>query len=236
VLLRMGNPKYDPAKMQWLGGWGDATNTLTLLEGSPAKTLEEAKSKEVILGAIGKTSNTYLIPSLINNQLGTKFKIISGYPGGAPIRLAIEKREVHGWCGQWEGWKMSKPDWVKDGKLVHLLQLANKRAADLPNVPLLSEFAQNDEQRAMFKIVQSGIADRAFAAPPGVPKDRLAAVAKAYEATLRDPAFVADAKKQAFDIDFVSRKDVQEFVEGMMQTPPERVEKMRKAMGLDGQS
>jgi tripartite-type tricarboxylate transporter receptor subunit TctC len=236
VLLKIGNTKYEPEKFTWLGGWGDAANTLTLVEPAPVKTVEEAKNKEVILGAIGKNGNSYWIPALMNSQLGTKFKIISGYSGGAPIRLAIDKREVDGWCGQWEGWKMAKPDYVRDGTLVHLVQLAGKRTKDLPNVPLLSELAQNDEQRKIFKIVQTGIADRAILAPPGVPKDRLAAVAKAYQATLRDPAFLADAQKAQFEIDPVDGKEIQEFVEETMAMPPALVDKMRKAMGLDGQS
>jgi len=236
VLLKMSNTKYDPAKLRWLGGWGDAVNVLTLLEPAPVKTLAEAKQKEVILGAIGRNSNTFLIPTLINNTLGTKFKVITGYTGGAPIRLAIEKREIHGWTGQWEGWKMSKPEWIRDGKLLHLVQLGNERAQDLKNIPLLSEVAENDDQRAMFRIVQSGIADRAFVAPPGVPADRLAALERAYMRTLQDPAFVADAKRQQFDVEPVKGAAIQEFVEGMMTLPDSTVEKLRKLMGLGGQS
>jgi tripartite-type tricarboxylate transporter receptor subunit TctC len=239
VLLRMGGTKYEPEKMNWLGGWGDAVNVLSLLKGPKgpaANSLEEAKTKEVVLGAIGKSSNTYLMPALMNSQLGTRFKIITGYSGGAPIRLAIEKGEIDGWTGQWEGWKMSKPEWVRDGKLLHLVQFASKRDPELKDVPLLSEFAKNEEQRTMFKLVQSGVSDRALVGPPGVPKDRLAAVEKAYQATLRDPAFQVDAKKQEFDIDPIPGKEIQEFVEEMMRTPAATVDKMRKAMGLDGQS
>jgi tripartite-type tricarboxylate transporter receptor subunit TctC len=234
VLLKIGNTKYVPEKFNWLGGWGDTVNTLTLLEPAPVKTVEEAKRKEAVLGAIGKNGNSYWIPALMNSQLGTKFKIISGYQGGTPIRLAIEKHEVDGWCGQWEGWKLGNPELLREGKLVHLVQLASRRAKDLPNVPLLSELAMTDEQRAIFKIVQTGIADRAFVAPPDVPKDRLAAAAKAYQATLRDPAFLADAHKAQFEIDPVDGKEIQDFIEETMKTAPERAEKMRQAMGLEG--
>jgi tripartite-type tricarboxylate transporter receptor subunit TctC len=170
----------------------------------------------------------------MNSQLGTKFKIISGYAGGNPIRLAIDKHEVDGWCGQWEGWKMAKPEYIRENKLVHLVQLASKRSKDLPNVPLLSDLAQNDEQREMFKIAQTGIADRAFLAPPGVPKDRLAAAAKAYQATLRDPAFLADASKAQFEIDSVNGDEIQAFNEETMRTPPARADKLRTAMGVGG--
>ena len=237
VVLKIGNPKYDPSKMRWLGGWGEAVFTLSLRKDiAPVRTLAETKNKEVILGAIGKTSNPYMIPAMLKNLYGSKFKIITGYRGGAPIRLAIEKREIHGWTGQWEGWKMSKPEWIRDGKLLHLVQLGNERAQDLKNIPLLSEVAENEEQRAMFRIVQSGIADRAFVAPPGVPADRLAALERAYMRTLQDPAFVADAKRQQFDVDPVKGAAIQEFVEGMMALPDSTVEKLRKLMGLGGQS
>ena len=104
VLLGIDKASYDPAKFTWLGGWGEAVNTITLLkDNAPVRTLEEAKKTEVILGTIGKSSNTYLIPALMKNTLGIKFKMITGYRGGAPIRLAIEKGEVHGWAGQWDG-------------------------------------------------------------------------------------------------------------------------------------
>lgn len=233
VLLDIGNPKYDPAKFRWLGGWGEAVNTLTVLKGSPASTIEEAKKKELVLGAIGKSSNTYLIPALISNTLGTKFKIITGYRGGSPIRLAIEKGEVHGWSGQWLGWKLAKPDWIREGKLVHLLQLASKRAPDLPDVPLLTDFATNDEDRAMFRFVQTGIADRALVTPPDVPADRAAALGEAYQKTLRDPAFVAEAGKRQYSIDPIPGAEIQKFVEEMMNMPPSLRAKIRVAMGLD---
>ena len=233
VVLGIGHPKYDPSKLQWMGGWGEAVNTLTLRKDiTPVKTLKEAMQKEAVLGAIGKSSNTYMIPALINNVLGTKFKIISGYRGGSPIRKAIATGELHGWNGQWMGWKLRLPDWVRDGKVINLVQMASKRAPDLPNVPLLSDFARNDEERAMFKFVQTGIADRAIVAAPGVPADRVAAITKAYQATLRDPKFLAAAKKLHYVIDPISAKAATKFVHDVMNTPPALVAKLRAAMGL----
>lgn len=234
VLLGIDKVGYDPAKFTWLGGWGEAVNTITLFkDNAPVKTLEEAKKTEVLLASIGKSSTTYLIPALIRSTLGVKFKIITGYRGGAPIRLAIEKGEVHGWAGQWVGWKLAKPDWVRDGRLVHLVQLASKPAPDLPNLPLLSSFARNDEERRMFSVVQTAIADRAIAVPPGVPADRVAALRKAYEETLRDPEFVKEANARKFEIDPVSGDEVQKFVNELIATPKPLVAKMKQAMGLE---
>jgi len=234
VLLGLTKAGYDPAKFTWLGGWGEAVNTVALLkDNTTVRTLEDAKKTEVVLGSIGKSSSTYLFPALIKNTLGVKFKIISGYRGGSPIRLAIEKGEVNGWAGQWTGWKLTKPDWVKNGRLVHLVQLASKPAPDLPKVPLLSSFARNDEERKIFTAVQSGIADRAIAVPPGVPADRTAALRKAYEETLRDPAFLKEATARRFEIDPISGAEIQKYVNDIMATPKPLVAKMKKAMGLE---
>jgi len=233
VVLKIGNPKYDPSKMRWLGGWGEAVYTLTMRRDiTPVMTLKEATTKQSILGAIGKTSAPYLVPAMLNNVMGTKFKIISGYRGGAPVRLAIEKGEVQGWCGQWLGWKLTKPDWVRDGKLIHLVQLASKRAPDLPDVPLLSEFARNDEERAMYKFVQTGISDRAFVLPPNVPDDRAKALQDAYFKLLKDPKFLAEAVKHQYTINPIPGAEIQEYVNSIMSMPAARVAKLRKAMGL----
>lgn len=225
--------KYDPLKFNWLGGWGDSMFVLTVLNTAPVKSLKEAMEKEAILGAIGKGDVTYQNPTLMNNTLGTKFKIIPGYRGGSQIRLAMEKGELEGWCGQLMGWKTFKPEWTREGKLVHLVQLTDKPSPDLPGVPRLVDFAQNEEQRQMFRFVQSGIEDRTFAAPPGVPADRLAALEKAYLATLNDPAFKEEATKQKYDVDPKTSKEVFEIIETMMKMSPELVAKLKKAMDIE---
>jgi tripartite-type tricarboxylate transporter receptor subunit TctC len=233
VVLKIGAPKYDPSKFHWLGGWGEAVNTLTVRSDAPVKTIEDAKTKVAVLGSLGKSSNTYMLPSLLNNLVGTKFKIVLGYRGGAPIRNAIEQGELHGWAGQWVGWKLGKPDWVRDGKLTHLVQMASKPSPELPGVPLLSSFARNDDERRIFEFVQTGISDRAFVAPPGVPKDRLAALQTAYMTTLADPEFVAAAAKSSYTVDPVQGATIQKFVEESMAMSPALVDRMRRAMGLE---
>lgn len=232
-VLGLGSPKYDPAGFNWLGGWGEPVFVLTVLNTAPVKTLQEAMEKEVILGSIGKTGNTYQNPSLLNNTLGTKFKIIPGYQGGARVRLAMEKGEVDGWCGQYMGWKSAKPEWIREGKLVHLVQFSKKQLPDLKGVPQITDFAQNEEQRKMFEFVKSGMEDRTFAAPPGVPADRLAALEKAYMDTLKDPEFREQAGKKKYDIDPLTAQEVRETIANMLDVSPEFVAKMKKAMGLE---
>ena len=233
VILRLTKAKYDPAKMQWLGGWGEATNTMTLRKDAGVHSIEDAKKKQAIVGAIGRANNTFMLPSLLNNTIGTKFKIITGYRGGSPIRKAIESNELHGWAGQWLGWKLRKSDWIRDGKIVNLVQMASKKHPDLPDVPLLTDLATNDEQRDLFAFVQTGISDKAFVVAPRIPKDRSAALAKAYWATLHDKAFLAQMNKRHYLIDPVPGPVVQKAVEKIMSISPEKVEKLRALMGLN---
>lgn len=234
VPLGLDKPTYDTAKFRWVGGWSEGVSTVTLRKDiAPVMSLAEVRTTEVILGAIGKSSNTYLIPALINNTLGTRFRIITGYRGGAPIRLAMEKGEVQGWAGQWDSWKQLSPAWVRDGNLVHLAQIASKPARDLADVPLLSSFARSDEERIIFRAIENGLANRALALPPGVPEARVAAIGKAYHDTLRDPRFLRDAEAAKFAIDPIPGEAIQKFVEGISALPPATIARIKKAMELE---
>lgn len=233
VVLGGSKAKYDPLKFHWLGGWGEAVSDCTVFKTAPATTIEAARKTEIVIGAFSKSSSTFRTPSVLNNMLGTKIKIVTGYRGGSKVRLAMEKGEVHGFCGQFAGWKTRKPEWLREGKLAHLVQLASKRSADMPDVPLLSEFARNDEEREIFSFIQSGIEDRAMLVAPGVPAERVAALEKAFMATLADPAFLAHAKKIKFDIQPVSSAEIRKFVASLLQMKPATVVKLRKAIGLE---
>lgn len=233
-VLQPERVKYDPLKYHWLGAWGEAINVLSVLDTAPVKSLEEAKKKEVVLGALGKASATYQIPALLNNLLGTKFKIVLGYRGGTPIRAAMERGEVDGWAGLWLGWKTRKPEWVAGSRLVHLVQLASKRAPDLKNVPTLTEFARNDEERQLLEFMSlQGATARAVQLPPGVSKTRVDALRKALEATFADPAFKAEMAKRKFTLDPISGDDVYKIVERVQKLPKPLVGKLKKLIGLN---
>ena len=232
VVLGEPSARFDPRKWNWLGGWSEPINDCTVWSNSPATTLEQAKTTELIIGAVDTGSATYTNPSIVNFFLGTKLKIVPGYGGGSQVRLAMERGEVHGFCGQFEGWKSAKPEWLADGKLAHLVQLASKRSADMPNTPLLSELARNDEEREIFRFIQSGLEDRASVMAPGVPAARAATMQKAYIDTLNDPQFLEDATKLKFEIFPTTGQEVRASIEQMMQLKPETVAKVRKAMGM----
>jgi len=233
VVLGEPSARFDPRKWNWLGGWSEPINDCTVWSNAPATTLEQAKTTEVIIGAVDTGSATYTNPSVVNYFLGTKLKIVPGYGGGSQVRLAMERGEVHGFCGQFEGWKSVKPEWLKEGRLAHLVQLASKRSADMPNTPLLSEFARNDEDRAIFELIQSSLEDRSMVMAPGVPQDRVAAMRRAYMDTLRDKEFLAEANGQQFEISPIETADIIAYVEKAYTLKPESIVRIRKAQGLD---
>jgi tripartite-type tricarboxylate transporter receptor subunit TctC len=233
VVLGDPAPKYDPKKWNWLGGWGEAVVTCSVFNTAPAQTIAEARQKENVIGSFDTGSLTYTYPLAANSLIGTKFKMVLGYPGGNEVRIAMERGEVHGLCAQYDGWKSTRPQWLSEGKLTHLVQFASKGHPDLPNVPLLSSFAKTDEDRQIMKFVEWGIEDRAMVMAPGVPEDRVKAMEKAYMDTLRDPEFIAEAEKLKFEIAPITGQEIRDFVDEIMALKPETVDKIKKSMGLD---
>jgi tripartite-type tricarboxylate transporter receptor subunit TctC len=233
VVLGDPAPRYDPKKWNWLGAWGEAAVSCTVMANAPATTIEGAKQKEVVIGALDTGSLTYTYPIALNALLGTKFKVVPGYPGANNVRLAMEKGEVHGLCAQYDGWKSTRPEWVAQKKITTIIQFASKRTADLPDAPTLSEFAKTDEERQIMKFIDWGVEDRAIVMAPGVPADRVAAMEKAYMDTLADPAFLKDAEGLQFEIQPITGKTIREFVDDIMALKPETVEKIKKAMGIN---
>jgi tripartite-type tricarboxylate transporter receptor subunit TctC len=235
AVLNKDKVRFDPLKFNWLSSWGEAITVLTVMSHAPAKTIEEAKTKQVVLGGIGRSTATYQLPTLLNEYLGTKFKVITGYSGGGPIRLAMEKGEVDGFAGLWESWKVVKPDWLRDGKIIQLVQLtAGQRHRDLKDVPTLIELAQSDEQKKLFTFMSvGGVSARGVQMPPGVPEDRVKAMRKAVDDTFADRAFVEEAQKRQFDIEPISAEETYKTVRQQVELPPQLVERMKKIMGFE---
>jgi tripartite-type tricarboxylate transporter receptor subunit TctC len=234
AVLNKDKVRFDPLKFNWLSAWGETVTVATVMNTAPATSIDGAKTKEVVMGGIGRATASYQLPAVLNEYLGTKFKIITGYAGGAPIRLAMEKGEVHGFAGLWEFWKQSQPEWIEDGKIVQLVQLATKKHRELQDVPLLTELAQTDEQKALFNFMSvGGVSARGIQLPPGVPEDRVKAMRKAIDDTFADPEFVAEAKKRQFDIEPVTAEETYETVRQQLALSPELVARMQKIMGIE---
>lgn len=195
--------QFDALKLGWIGSIGKLQNICATWHASPVKTIADARKREVIVGASGSTANSAIVPNIVNALLGTKFKVITGYDPGAGIRLAMEKGETEGICGMsWSTLKASNPDWVRDRKLNVFLQLAFDKHPELSEVPsALDLITDEDNKRVLELILIRQETGRPIAAPPGVPAGRLAVLRRAFDATMADPRFLAEADKLQMEVD-----------------------------------
>jgi tripartite-type tricarboxylate transporter receptor subunit TctC len=227
-LLRPKGVKFDSRRLQWLGNLAELNDVMAVIDTAGVRTIADAKRKEIILGASSKGSETYIIPVLFNKIVGTKFKLVTGYAGTSPITLAMERGEIQGRVGSYYIWVASKPDWLRDGKLVLLAQDGLARNPALPDVPLYEDLVSSPEDKAIMRFMSYPVAtSRALAVAPGVPADRVAALRTALMATLADPDFLATAKKRHMDIAAKDHKYVERVIAEMYATPPALIARMK---------
>jgi tripartite-type tricarboxylate transporter receptor subunit TctC len=225
--------RYDADKFNWLGSTGSQNEVILVWHTAGVQTIAEAMKKQVIVGGTGAAAGMTLLPVVINNLLGTKFKIVMGYRTSEDVNLGMERGEVQARAFSIGSIESQHPDWVTAHKTAFLAQSGAKRDKLLPDVPLLTELAKNDEQRQIFKLIASAPAlGQPFLAPPGVPADRLAVLRNAFADTLRDPAFLADAAKIRFTIEPMSADEVAQIVHEAVHAPPEIVAAAKAAMRL----
>ncbi len=230
----MGDKDFtiDTSKLIYIGNPNADNNTTVTWHTSPVKTIEDAMKTEIAMGATGgSTSSQY--PKAMNAVLGTKFKIIVGYPGGNDINLAMERGEVAGrGSNAWASWKSTKADWLKEKKINILVQIGLTKAPDLPNVPLLVDLAKNNDDRALLKLLSAPTTiGRPIFTSPGVPEERVKALRAAFDATMKDPNFLAAAEKAKMDINPVSGAELQKIVSEIVATPKPIAERLQKIIG-----
>jgi len=231
-LLHESGAQYDATKFSWLGSANNEVAVCVALKSAGISSFNELFTTPLTIGANGVADDTYQFPAVVNAVLGTKFKIVTGYPGGNDVSLALERGEVQGRCGwSWSSVMTTRPDWVKTGKIVVLVQMSLAKHPDLQDVPLIMDFAQTDEQRQIFKLVFSRqIMGRPFLAPPGLPPGRLAMLRKAFDDTMTDKEFLADAAQNKFEINPVSGEQIQAMIREGYETPPDVVKKAIAAL------
>ncbi|HEU4359591.1 MAG TPA: tripartite tricarboxylate transporter substrate-binding protein [Xanthobacteraceae bacterium] len=220
-LLGSTKAQFDAAKFNWIGSMNDEVSVCVAWHTSGIAKLQDVTQKELTVGGTGPAADTDQFPKVLNATIHTKFKIIPGYPGGNDIDLAMERGEVMGRCGwSWSSVVATHKRWIDDKKINILVQLSLTKHADLPNVPLVMDFAKTDEERQIFKLVFARQPmGRPFLAPPGVPADRTATLRKAFMDAMKDPGFLAEAEKMQLEIDPVSGDAVQAIVRDVYQTP-----------------
>jgi tripartite-type tricarboxylate transporter receptor subunit TctC len=231
------NGKFNAGKFQWIGSVATRPAVISVWAATtPAKTLAEAEKIQVIMGSSGKSSETYMMPTLMNALLGTRFKVVLGYKGGAEINQAMEQGEIHGRMQYWSGWTAGKPDWLRDHKLIHFVQYGPV-IKDIPAVPRLVDMVKEPKQKQMVSLMEaSNHVGMGFWVPPGVPRDRLTALRNAFESMLRDDTFLAAAKKLKAPVEPMKGSELQKIVEAAYATPPAMVEELKKIIAGDGKS
>jgi tripartite-type tricarboxylate transporter receptor subunit TctC len=229
-LIGTANVRYEATKFTWIGSASNEVSVCALSPKSPVKSFDDAlKTPFTVAGeASGSDPDTYA--KLFANLFGAKLKLVTGYPGGNDMTLAVERGEVDGRCGwSWGSIKATRPDWITgDQKLSILLQLGVERSPELPDVPSAYEKAADQRQKEIVKLIVSRqIMARPFAAPPGIPEDRKQALRKAFDATMKDPEFLKEAKTMALEIEPVSGAEVDKLIAELYAAPKEVVEQAR---------
>ena len=213
--------KFDGAKFKWLGSANQEYSLCVFMAGTKITSIQDALAKTPTMGGLNIGSTIDIHTLLVNNLLGGKFKLITGYPGGADINLAMQRGEVDGRCGwSWSSIQATAADWIRDKKINITLQYAMKKHPDLPNVPLISDLVTDKKMNdALYVHLSSQVYGRPFAVGPKVPDERYKALRTAFWKTMTDPVFLADAKKRKIEVDPASGEEVQKLIDRVYAMP-----------------
>ena len=222
-LLGVNGAAFKGTDFAWLGSANNDVSVCVSWKTSPVKTFADLMTKELTVGSTGASDDTAQFPRIMNGVLGTKFKVITGYPGGNDANLAMERGEVEGRCGwSWSSVVSTHADWLKNKDVNVLVQTALDKHKDLPGTPLITDFAKTDVQRQILQLVFAReTIGRPFLAPPGTNPDRVAMLRKAFMDTMNDPDFLAEAAKEQLEISAVPGDKVDALVKEIYQTPPD---------------
>lgn len=219
-VLDPASARYDLTKAQWIGNMAELNSVVALWHTAPAKTLDEAKKVETVLGSTGRGGETYIVPAMINAVLGTKFKIVTGYPGINEIMLAIERGELQGRSGSWANLVQQHAEWVKSKRIVTLVQIGITKDPEIDK-PLLVDLAKSPEERGLLELVSGfPVFSRAPWLPAGVPDDRVQALRRAFDAAMRDTAMLKASKERNIDLKPNSGEEVQKLALAVGNLPP----------------
>jgi hypothetical protein len=225
--------QYDITKFQWIGSMASLNGVIAVWHTSPVKTLEGAMQSSIVLGAVGRPSESFVVPAVLNEVMGTRFRIVPGYPSVSDISFAMEKGEIAGHGGSWSSLRVSQPDWIRERKVIPIIQVGQTKDPTMsPDVPLLNALAKSDEQRAVYGLLTSATHfARPFAVGPNVPADRVAILRRAFSELMKDQEFIKLAESRHFDISPVSGEDMSEAIGRLKQSiTPEYAARIRRAL------
>ena len=231
-LIGARNPGYDMSKFTWVGAVSKDVGVCLSYGNTPFKTIEDLRDKQMIVAGTGAGSDSDTYPIILNEVLKTKIKLITGYLGTKETIMAIENGEAHGRCSvAYSALKMARPDWLRDKKINVIMQFGLEKSAELPDVPLVLDFVKNTEDRQLMELLMGTMAvARPFMAPPGVPEVRAAALRRAFDKTMKDEGFLAEAKQLQLDVEPTTGEEAQKIVQAMYATPKAVVERAKKLL------
>jgi tripartite-type tricarboxylate transporter receptor subunit TctC len=234
-LVGSGGGAFDTAKFTWLGSGASDLTVCGLLGNPKVNTMADAARNQFTLGGLGPGSDEDMYSKILKKLLGLKIHLVSGYPGGAEMILAVERGELDGRCGwAYSSIKISKPDWIAEKKIKILNVLALERSPELPDVPAIMEFATTERQKQILRFVLNAqTLGRPFAAPPNIPADRATALRKAFDDTMADPALLAEMKARKLDVDHVRWQAMEKLLTDLYATPKDVVEETRAIITTD---
>ncbi len=229
----LGEANFDARKLTWLGSINSDVSLCLTWKTSKIKTFQDLVTKDSRMGGQGAGSDPDVMASTIKTLFNAKIQLVTGYPGSNETALAMERGEIDGECGtSWSTILVRHPDWIKDKKINILVQVALEKHPDLPNVPLLIDLAPNDETRQVLKVIVASQAfARPFAAPPGLPPERAAALRTAFAQTMKDPAFLAEAKSLGLEVRPLPPERIDQLLDELYKTPPPLLSKAKAAVG-----
>ena len=223
---------FDPRKVTWIGSLNKDTYLIFSWHTSGVRTLEDAMQKDLILGNTGGGNENVTFPLLLNQTIGTKFRLVRGYKGSGDLAIAIERGEVQGRAMTWTTLRGEHPDWLNDNKVNVIVQLALKRNADLPAVPSAVEYIKNENDRRLYQLLFATLdVGRPFAVAKGTPPERVAAIRKAFGELSQDREFKKELEQRGGSIEYLTDEDVEQVISSIYMTPRDIIDRARKLVG-----
>ncbi len=224
--------KADLRTFNWIGNMSSSNQVTVVWHTSKTQTFEDAKKRETLIGSTGAGSVSTQLPALFNNLLGTKFKIITGYPDGREVDIAMERGEVEGrGTNPWASYKSAQPRLVRDKLIRPIIQIGLEKEPDLPDVPLLLDQPVAPEDKPVLEFMSKAVmVGRPIGTTPGVPAGRVNALRRAFDATLKDPEFVAETTAQNAEIDYMSGETLAKIIDDLIGAPPAVHERVRAVL------
>jgi tripartite-type tricarboxylate transporter receptor subunit TctC len=223
--------KYDPLKLNWLGSANADTSVAVATKASGVKTVDDLKKKEIIVAGTGVGTESVTVPYILRNILGLKFKVIAGYPGGSEMNLAMQRGEVDGrGTFSWTSLKPHYKQWVESGDMSILFQMGLRKHPDLPKIPLVTDLAQNDTQKQVLALQFTAFElGRPYFLPEGVPADRVQALRRAFDETMKDKDLLADAEKQGLEVNPATGEEMGDMLKQVYATPKDIIHRLAEA-------